>query len=170
MLKIRHDPRQLVDSAAIPILFTNLCGGAISSSTSDYLRILLPAVVTMSIAIVTMYGDARLAQDVRSEAFDRFRGLPVWRGAFVLGGLLSDAGRARRGRPGHRLRALAVPAVGRGRLAVRDPAVVISIANSVLMPLSFASNVFVQPSTVPGWLRAFVDVNPLSHVPGAARG
>jgi ABC-2 type transport system permease protein len=37
------------------------------------------------------------------------------------------------------------------------------------MPLSFASNVFVQPRTMPGWLQAFVKVNPISHVAGAAR-
>ncbi|MGR6999042.1 ABC transporter permease [Yinghuangia aomiensis] len=54
-------------------------------------------------------------------------------------------------------------------LVVRDPAVVIGIANAVLMPLSFASNVFVQPRTMPGWLRMFVDVNPLSHLATAAR-
>lgn len=55
-------------------------------------------------------------------------------------------------------------------LAVHDPAVVISIANAVLIPLSFAGNIFVQPRSMPGWLQAFVDVNPLSHVATAARG
>jgi ABC-type polysaccharide/polyol phosphate export permease len=54
-------------------------------------------------------------------------------------------------------------------LLVRDPAVVTSIANVVLMPLSFASNVFVQPRTMPGWLQAFVNVNPISHIATAAR-
>ena len=54
-------------------------------------------------------------------------------------------------------------------LLVRDPAVVISIANVVLMPLSFASNVFVQPRTMPGWLQAFVNVNPVTHLATAAR-
>ena len=47
MLKIKHDPKQLVDSAAIPILFTvlftYLFGGAISGSTGDYLRSSCPA-------------------------------------------------------------------------------------------------------------------------------
>jgi ABC-2 type transport system permease protein len=199
MLKLKHDPKQLVDSAAIPVLFTvlftYLFGGAISGSTGDYLKTLLPGVLSMSIAIVTMYGGGRLAQDVRSGAFDRFRGLPVWRGAFVLGGLLSDAARYLFAsaivvglglimgyRPaGGALGVLAAVAlvVGFGlslsvlwaavALAVRDPAVVISIANAVLMPLSFASNVFVQPTSMPGWLQAFVDVNPLSHVASAAR-
>ncbi|MFK0173213.1 ABC transporter permease [Streptomyces sp. NPDC090306] len=200
ILKIKHDPKQLVDSAAIPILFTvlftYLFGGAVSGSTGDYLTVLLPGVLTMSIAIVTMYGGARLAQDVRSGAFDRFRGLPVWRGAFVLGGLLGDAARylfasavvvglglamgyrPEGGAPGVLAAVVLVVALGFSlsllwaavALVVRDPAVVISIANAVLMPLSFASNIFVRPGTMPGWLRAFVDVNPLSHVATAARG
>ena len=199
MLKIKHDPKQLVDSAAIPILFTvlftYLFGGAISGSTGDYLRILLPGVLSMSIAVVTMYGGARLAQDVRSGAFDRFRGLPVWRGAFVLGGLLSDAARylfasavvvvlglamgyrPDGGVPGLLTAVALVVAFGLSlsllwaavALVVRDPAVVLSIANAVLIPLSFASNIFVQPGSMPGWLQAFVDVNPLSHVATAAR-
>jgi ABC-2 type transport system permease protein len=54
-------------------------------------------------------------------------------------------------------------------LLVRDPAVVTSIANVVLMPFSFASNVFVQPRAMPGWLQAFVNVNPISHIATAAR-
>lgn len=199
MLKLKHDPKQLVDSTAIPILFTvlftYLFGGAISGSTSEYLKVLLPGVLSMSIAIVTMYGGGRLAQDVRSGAFDRFRGLPIWRGAFVLGGLLSDAARyvfasvivivlgvamgyrPDNGVPGV-LGAVALVIVfglalslvwAALALKLRDPAVVISIANAVLMPLSFASNVFVKPSTMPGWLQAFVKVNPLSHVATAAR-
>jgi ABC-2 type transport system permease protein len=149
----------------------------------------------MSIAIVTMYGGARLAQDVQSGAFDRFHGLPIWRGAFVVGGLLSDAARylfacaivvvlgwimgyrADGGAPGVLAAVALVVVFGLSlsllwaavALVTRDPAVVISVANAVLIPLSFASNIFVQPSTMPGWLQAFVDVNPLSHVATAAR-
>jgi ABC-2 type transport system permease protein len=149
----------------------------------------------MSIALVTMYGGARLAQDVTTGVFDRFRSLSVWRGALVLGGLLSDVGRylfasaivmilglimgyrPDGGAPGV-LAAVAL-VVGFGlslswlwaalALLVRNPATVISIANVVLMPLSFASNIFVQPRTMPGWLQAFVNINPISHVADAAR-
>lgn len=200
MLKIKHDPKQLVDSAAIPILFTvlftYLFGGAISGSPADYLTILLPGTLSMSIAIVTMYGGARLAQDVTTGAFDRLRSLSIWRGAFVLGSLLSDIARylfastivvvlglimgyrPDGGVPGVLAAVALVVAFGLAlswlwaavALLVRDPAVVISIANVVLMPLSFASNIFVQPETMPGRLQAFVDVNPLSHVATAARG
>ncbi|MGI5158818.1 ABC transporter permease [Microbispora sp. CA-102843] len=200
ILKIKHDPKQLVDSAAIPILFTvlftYLFGGAVSGSPGNYLKILLPGTLGMSIAIVTMYGGARLAKDVTTGAFDRFRSLSVWRGALVLGGLLSDAARylfasalvmvlglimgyrPEGGAPGVFAAVALIVAFGLSlsllwaavALLLPDPAVVISIANVVLMPLSFASNIFVQPQTMPGWLQAFVEVNPLSHVATAARG
>jgi ABC-2 type transport system permease protein len=199
LLKIKHEPKQLTDVIAIPVLitvlFTYLFGGAISGSPSNYLKTLLPGTLSMSIVLVTMYGGARLAQDVTTGVFDRFRSLAVWRGAFVLGGLISDAGRylfaaaivvvlglimgyrPDGGAPGVLAAIALVVAFGlclswlwaAVALLARDPAVVISIANVVLMPLSFASNVFVQPRTMPGWLQAFVNINPVTHLATAAR-
>lgn len=199
LLKTRHDPKQLADSVAIPILFTvlftYLFGGAVSGSSGEYLEVLLPGTLSMSIAIVTMYGGARLAQDVTTGAFDRFRSLHVWRGAFVFGGLLSDTARylfaativvvlglvmgyrPDGGAPGVLAAVALIVAFGLSlsllwaavALLVRDPAVVISVANIVLIPLSFASNIFVEPATMPAGLRAFADVNPLSHVAATAR-
>jgi daunorubicin/doxorubicin transport system permease protein len=199
LLKIKHDPKQLVESAAMPVLFTvlftYLFGGAISGSSGTYLKFLLPGTLTMTIAIVTMYGGARLAQDVTTGAFDRFRSLAIWRGALVLGGLLSDAGRyvfasaivvalglimgyrPDGGAPGVLAAVALVVAFALSlswlwaavALLVPDTAVFMAIANVVLMPLSFASNVFVQPRTMPGWLQAFVSVNPISQTSTAAR-
>jgi ABC-2 type transport system permease protein len=40
----------------------------------------------------------------------------------------------------------------------------------LLFPLIFLSNIFVAPETLPGWLEAFVDVNPISHLTTSARG
>ncbi|HTX83824.1 MAG TPA: ABC transporter permease [Streptosporangiaceae bacterium] len=199
LLKIKHEPKQLTDVIAIPVLitvvFTYIFGGAISGTPGNYLKVLLPGTLSMSVALVTMYGGARLAQDVTTGVFDRFRSLPVWRGAFVLGGLLSDAGRylfasgivvvlglimgyrPDGGAPGVLAAVALVTAFGLAlswlwatvALLVRNPAVLISIANVVLMPLSFASNVFVQARTMPRWLQAFVNVNPISHLAGATR-
>jgi daunorubicin/doxorubicin transport system permease protein len=199
ILKIKHEPKQLTDVIAIPVLitvlFTYLFGGAVSGTPAQYLKTLLPGTLVMGIALVTMYGGARLAQDVTTGVFDRFRSLSIWRGALVLGGLLSDAGRylfasaivvglglimgyrPGGGAPGTLAAVALVVAFGLSlswlwatvALLVRQPAIVISIANVVLMPVSFASNVFVQPRTMPGWLQAFVKINPVSHVVGAAR-
>jgi len=54
-------------------------------------------------------------------------------------------------------------------LLVRDPATVMSLGLAVLLPPTFASNIFVQPRTMPGWLQACVKVNPISHLADAAR-
>ncbi|HEX9030394.1 MAG TPA: ABC transporter permease, partial [Streptosporangiaceae bacterium] len=54
-------------------------------------------------------------------------------------------------------------------LLVRDPATVMSLGLAVLIPPTFASNIFVRPRTMPGWLQAFVHINPISHVADAAR-
>jgi ABC-2 type transport system permease protein len=40
----------------------------------------------------------------------------------------------------------------------------------VTFPLSFVSNVFVDPATLPSGLRTFVDVNPVTHLVTAVRG
>lgn len=39
----------------------------------------------------------------------------------------------------------------------------------ILMPLTFASNIFVDPRTMPDWLQGFVELNPVSVVVGTVR-
>jgi ABC-2 type transport system permease protein len=133
---------------------------------------------------------------VSTAVFDRFRSLPVWRGAHVLGGLLGDVGRyllagsivvvlgivigyrPAGGVPGVIAGVAVVVAFGLSlswlfaaiALLVRDPTTVSILGLVLTMPATFASDIFVQPSTMPGWLRAFVHVNPISHVADAARG
>jgi len=41
---------------------------------------------------------------------------------------------------------------------------------TALFPITFVSSAFVPASTMPGWLEAFVNVNPVSHLSDAARG
>jgi ABC-2 type transport system permease protein len=53
---------------------------------------------------------------------------------------------------------------------VPTPEAVMQMAMTVLFPLTFASNVFVDPATMPGWVQAFVKVNPISHLATASRG
>ena len=151
-LKIKHEPKQLTDVIAIPVLitvlFTYLFGGTISGSPGSYLNILLPGTLVMGIVLVTMYGGARLAQDVTTGVFDRHCSLSVSARRLLCRGLLSDVGCylfasaivvvilglimgyrpgwrctgcARRGSPGSCLRALLVLAVGRGRPARPRP-------------------------------------------------
>jgi ABC-2 type transport system permease protein len=199
ILKIKHDPKQLTDVIAIPVvftvLFTYIFGGAIGGTPGHYLTALLPGTLVMGVTACTMYGGARLAQDVTTGVFDRFRSLAVWRGALVLGSLLGDAGRyllaaaivvilgvsigyrPDGGAPGVIAAVALVIAFGLSlswlfaatALLVRDPATVMSVGLVVTIPATFASDIFVRPRTMPGWLQAFVEVNPISHVADAAR-
>ena len=128
--------------------------------------------------------------------FDRFRSLPIWRPAVLVGMLLADAVRYTSasvvvivvgvvlgfrpdGGPVGVLLAVALlllfafslswvwTALG---LKMPTPEAVMQISMTVLFPLTFASNVFVDPSTMPGWVQAFVKVNPISHLATAERG
>ena len=54
-------------------------------------------------------------------------------------------------------------------LLMRTPQAVMSTGTVVLFPLTLASNVFVAPQTMPGWLQALVHVNPVSHLVTAER-
>jgi ABC-2 type transport system permease protein len=54
-------------------------------------------------------------------------------------------------------------------LVLRAPSAVNNLSLLVLFPLTLASNIFVDPTTMPGWLQAFIDVNPISHLVTASR-
>lgn len=54
-------------------------------------------------------------------------------------------------------------------LLARSPQAVMSTGTVVLFPLTLASSIFVRTQTMPGWLQAFVNVNPVSHLVAAER-
>ena len=55
-------------------------------------------------------------------------------------------------------------------MMVRTPGAVQGIMFLLVLPLTFGVNTFVDPATMPGWLQAFVKVNPISHLVGTVRG
>jgi ABC-2 type transport system permease protein len=55
-------------------------------------------------------------------------------------------------------------------LLLRSEKSVMGVSMLVLFPLTFLSNVFVEPRTMPGWLQAFVEVNPITHLVASVRG
>lgn len=199
LLKIKHVPEQLGDVVGIPIiftlLFTYMFGGALAGTTGDYLQFLLPGSLVMAVLMVSMYAGVGLNTDVTKGVFDRFRSLPIWRPALIVGGLLGDVFRYLIASAlviglgllmGYRpaggvigvlsgVALLLVFAFGLGwvwstlGLLMRTPSAVMNMGMLVLFPLTFASNVFVDPSTLPGWLRVFVDANPVSHLVTAER-
>jgi ABC-2 type transport system permease protein len=200
LLKLKHVPEQLTDVIGIPVIFTlgftYLFGGALAGSTQAYLQFLLPGTLVMTVVLVTTFSGVTLNTDITAGVFDRFRSLPIWRPAPIVGPLLGDIGRyllastlvlalglALGYRPdGGLVGALAAVALVLGfafglswvwtalGLVLRTPTAVNNLSLLVLFPLTLASNIFVDPQTMPGWLRAFIDVNPITHVVTAARG
>lgn len=192
LLKLRRVPEQAADAVLIPIiftvLFTYLFGGALAGSTRHYLQFLLPGTLVMTVLLVTVYAGVGLNTDKTRGVIDRFRSMPLWSPAHVAGALLTEGVRAVVAsaivialgllmgfRPGGGiagvLAAVAIVVAFSVSLAwiwasiglvLRSPAAVSTLSFVVQFPLVFASNVFVDPKTMPGWLRAFVEVNPVS--------
>lgn len=200
ILKIKHVPFQLFDVAVFPImmtvLFTYLFGGALAGSTEKYLHYLLPGIVVQTIVFLTVYTGVGLNTDIQKGLFDRFRSLPIWQPAPIVGQLLGDlmryslAGvvvivvglilgfRPEAGPLGVVL-AIALMLVFASALSwiwiimgflVRTPESVMTSSFLFLFPLTFVSNIFVDPATMPSWLQAVVAVNPVSHLATASRG
>jgi len=200
MLKIKHVPEQLIDVTITPVLFllmfTYLFGGAVAGSTEDYLQFLLPGMLVQSVLFVSVYSGVALNTDKTKGVVDRFRSLPIWRPAPLVGAVIGDSVRyvvasvivvvlgfimgfdAEGGAAGV-LAAIAIVVLFSFGLSwafttigllMRAPSAVMNTGFMLLFPLVFLSNIFVEPDTLPGWLEAFVDVNPISHLTTAARG
>ena len=94
MLKVRHVPEQLLDVTITPVMFvlmfTYLFGGAIAGSTGEYLDYILPGILVMSVLFTTVYSGVALNTDLTKGVVDRFRSLPIWRPAPLVGALLGD--------------------------------------------------------------------------------
>jgi len=199
LLKIKHVPEQLFDVTAFPImmtlLFTYLFGGALAGSPRDYIQFLLPGALVQGVVMITMYTGVTLNTDIQKGVFDRFRSLPVWRPSPLVGMLLGDAFRFTIAslvmlglgfligfRPGGGLAGVVAGvllllafAFSFGwiwtflSLVLRSPNSVMGVSMLVITPLTFGSNIFVDPTTMPGFLQAFVDVNPITHLVTAER-
>lgn len=200
MLKVKHVPEQLLDVTITPVMFvlmfTYLFGGAIAGSTGEYRDYLLPGILVMSVLFTTVYSGVALNTDLTKGVVDRFRSLPIWRPSPLVGSLLGDsvryllAGtviislgvllgfRPAGGLVGVALALGLVVAFSFGLswvfttlgLLLRTPSAVMNAGFMGIFPLTFLSNVFVSPDTLPSALRAFVEVNPISTLASASRG
>jgi ABC-2 type transport system permease protein len=200
MLKIKHVPEQLIDVTITPVLFTLLFtymyGGAISGSTGEYLQFILPGTIVMSVLFTTVYSGVALNTDMTRGVVDRFRSLPIWSPAPLVGAVVGDSvryvlagtivvivgvilGYSPGGGVEGIIAAMALVVLFAFSLAwvfttvglvMRSPNAVMNTGFMALFPLLFISNAFVPPETLPSAIEAFVDVNPFSHLVTAARG
>src|SRR4051812_3212783 len=200
MLKIKHVPFQLFDVTMTPImftlLFTYMFGGALAGSPRVYIQFLLPGILVQTIVFITVYTGVGLNTDIQKGLYDRFRSLPIWQPAPIIGALAGDL---------FRYSVAASLIVGLGlilgfrpaggavgvflafalvvifalalswiwiifSMKVKNPESVMTTSFVFLMPLTFASNIFVRLETMPSWLQAVVRHNPVTHLSSASRG
>lgn len=200
MLKIKHVPFQLFDVTITPImftlLFTYMFGGALAGSPDTYIQFLLPGILVQTILFITVYTGVGVNTDIHKGLFDRFRSLPMWQPAPVLGALAGDlfrysvasliiivlglilGFRPAAGLLGVVLAFLLVLVFAFAiswlwiifGMVVKTPESVMTTSFVFLMPLTFASNIFVELGTMPSWLQAAVRHNPVTHLTNASRG
>lgn len=179
------------------VLFLYVFGGAVSGSTHAYLEVLLPGLVAQMAMFATMNLGTALCDDIRKGVFDRFRSLPVARSAPLTGAVLGDTARfcvvmavltGFGSAIGFRFHAGFGPVLAAYGLAylfylaccwlsvvigllAPSPETVQGISFVFMMPLVFGSSVLIQDTrTMPGWLQAWVKVNPVTDLADTVRG
>ncbi|MEU7740996.1 ABC transporter permease [Nonomuraea sp. NPDC049158] len=197
--KMRRNPEQFFDVALQPILFTAMFafifGGAIAGDVESYLPLMIPGILAQTVLTTCMATGTQLREDMEKGVFDRFKSLPIARIAPLAGPMVADLlrymiaatltfgmglvmGYRPGGGAGGVLAAILLAIITGWSLAwvftwvgtiARSAQAVQSISMMILFPLTFLSNAFVPVETLPGWLAAFVRINPVSHLVTAAR-
>ncbi|HLK77279.1 MAG TPA: ABC transporter permease [Streptosporangiaceae bacterium] len=200
VLKIRTNMEDLLGLLLQPImyllLFTYVFGGALAGGTHNYLQFSLPGILVLSVVFATLGTGMMLNQDISTGVFDRFRSLPIARWAPLAGAVLGDMIRYMTSVAvtlgfgmilGFRITASPLSAAAGCLLVlafalamcwfsaligllVKSPQGVQWFGFLVMFPLVFGSNLLVQTATMPGWLQAFVKVNPMTYLTEAERG
>jgi oleandomycin transport system permease protein len=178
-------------------LFVFLFGGAIAGmNRHEYLQFVLPGVMAQTVIFASIGTGFNLNTDISKGIFDRFRSMPIARSAPLSGAVVGDFFRYVASLSvvliygailGFRIETNAAYALaGVGIIIVfafsvgwiwsllalhlKTPQTLQGVGFMIMFPLTFGSNVFVQSDTLPGWLQAWVKVNPVTAVTGAIRG
>jgi ABC-2 type transport system permease protein len=199
LVHISREPMQLSDVTIQPVLFTvlfiYLFNGAVPIPGGSFTNFILAGVLTLNLITSTMGTAVGLATDLNEGMIDRFRALPMWPPAVLVGRSLADlltsclcalvvaiTGLA----VGWRTSAGLLSIVAGFAIALffayslswvaacvglnsKSPESSASFGFIVLFPLAFVSNAMVPTQHMPGWLQAITNWNPASAVTAAAR-
>ena len=200
LLQLARIPEVLVFSTIQPVMFVLLFrfvfGGSISTGQpGGYVQLLMPGIFVQTVAFTLAATAVGLAEDMKKGLIDRFRSLPISRGAVVIGRTFGDAllnilvltvmaaaGYAVGWRPtsgslsialaflflsmfGYALSWIGIY-VG---LAVKEARTVQSVGFLVTFPLTFLSNAFAPTTGMPKALQYFAEWNPVSTMVAACR-
>jgi ABC-2 type transport system permease protein/oleandomycin transport system permease protein len=191
-------PQLIVYTVIQPIMFTLLFGlvfrGSINTGV-DYVDYLLPGIIIQTVVFGAMGTGIKIAEDVQKGIMDRFRSLPIARGTVLAARTLTDTfwntlaifimagvgflmGYRYHGDPLNVLPALGLSVLIAFSFSwialtigvfVRETQAVEAFGFTWVFPLVFISSIFVEPKTMPSWLRGFAHENPISHAADAVR-
>ncbi|HXY43112.1 MAG TPA: ABC transporter permease [Acidimicrobiales bacterium] len=199
LVHISREPMQLSDVTLQPVLFTALFvyifGGAIPIPGGSYKDYLLAGILALNLVTSTMGTAVGLSTDLHEGMIDRFRALPMWRSAVLVGRSVADfmtsclcalivglTGLLVGWRPN-----AGVASVTAGFLLIlffayslawiascvglnsKSPESAASFGFIVLFPLAFVSNAMVPTVHMPRWLQTIANWNPVSAVCAAVR-
>ncbi len=201
LMRVRRSPQILVFSSIQPImflvLFNYVFGGAIGVATpgSSYINFLLPGIMAQSALFGALQTPVALVEDLDKGAIDRFRSLPMSRGAVLAGRTIADGLRTTftislmflvgtimgfRYQAGTSKFIAALALVVAFSFAfswvtatlglfIRNAEAVQTAGFLFVFPLTFASSAFVPVVTMPGWLQAFARNQPVTQLINAMR-
>jgi ABC transporter DrrB family efflux protein len=178
------------------LLFTYVFGGAISGSPGDYLQFVLPGIVVQNAIFATLTTGVGLSTDLTKGVYDRLRSLPIARWSPLAGRIVADTAKQVWALTlllgvgmiiGYRVHGGVQGVLGAYALVlvftlavswlavlvgvlVDNPEKVQIFGFVVTFPLTFTSNVFAPTDSMPGWLQAWVKVNPVTILADAIRG
>ncbi|MGI9062577.1 MAG: ABC transporter permease [Pseudonocardiaceae bacterium] len=199
LVRIKNDPGQLFEATVMPmvlaLVFIYVFGGAIGGDHGDYRQYLMPGIMVETACFASRSTGIGMNLDFDNGVMDRFRSLPIARSAVLSARIIAELCRMLLGQVvilafayliGFRIHTGILPALAAigmimlfGMalcwvsafigLAVRSPQTVQSVGFVWLIPLQFGSSMFAPTDTMPGWLKAFADVNPISFVINTCR-
>ncbi|GAA1355641.1 ABC transporter permease [Streptomyces beijiangensis] len=189
----------LIQPIMFVVLFSYVFGGSMvingSTNPQDYREFLMAGIFAQTVTFATAGAGAGIADDMHKGLIDRFRSLPMSRGAVLTGRTLADLVQT-----ALTLVVLAIVALLVGwrthenigkvlgafglllllgyafswigaliGLSVRTPEAATSGGLIWLFPVTFISNAFVPTATMPGWLQPVAEWNPFSATVQACR-
>jgi ABC-2 type transport system permease protein/oleandomycin transport system permease protein len=186
----------VVQPVIFVLLFRYVFGGAIRvGNPGGYVNFLMPGIIGQTAAFATFATAIALAQEVKQGVIDRLRSLPMARSAVLVGRLVADGvrmlvtilvivgvGYA----VGFRFQNGVLGAIGMillaeafgvtiacvsafVGLAIKDEEAVQAFGLIWLFPLTFVSSAFVPIATMPDWMQAFANNQPVTLVINAMR-
>jgi ABC-2 type transport system permease protein len=196
LLKFLRTPQLVVlgtvQSALFLVIFRYVFGGAIGAGGLDYVDFLVPGFITTGILFSGMGAAAGVAEDLEQGFVDRLRSLPIPRSAVLAGRALADTAILVWGLVVTTAIGFAVGVHGSVADALTAFALLVVLGfafewlfitlglfagnaqaaqgmSLMVFPLTFVSSAYVPVETMPGWLQAFAEHQPVTVMVDAVR-